>query len=156
MALFFGEFEQAIDESKHRLSISSALRDQIDRDTDGEGFVLVLGPDMHLWLYPEGYYRRLLSGMQRPPLPDRQSRRIDLLTAMARVLKNDSQGRVVLPEKSMKRAVISQQVTLVGVFDHIEIWPSEEWESHVQQSLPSYGEMLYEASDYRSPNTGEG
>lgn len=147
MALFVGEFEQAIDAAKHRLAICSALREQIDPETDGENFILVLGPDLHLWLYPEAYYRRLLATMKRSPLPDRQTRRMHLLTALARVLKSDSQGRVVLPEKSMRRAIISEQVTLVGVFDHIEIWPRDEWEKHVAEALPSYGEMLYEASD---------
>ncbi|MHC4295175.1 MAG: division/cell wall cluster transcriptional repressor MraZ [Planctomycetota bacterium] len=147
MALFVGEFEQSIDGVKHRLAISSALRDQIDAETDGRNFILVLGPDRHLWLYPEKYYRRLLATMRQSPLPDRHSRKMHLLTAMARVLKTDSQGRLVLPEKSMTRAVISEKVTLVGVFDHIEIWPADEWERHIDEALPTYGEMLYEASD---------
>jgi len=147
MALFVGEFEQVIDAAKHRLAISSALREQIDPETDGSNFILVLGPDRHLWLYPDKYYRRLLAGMKQSPLPDRQSRKIHLLTALARVLNSDAQGRVVLPEKSMRRALICEKVTLVGVFDHIEIWPRDEWESHVEQALPTYGEMLYEASE---------
>ncbi len=147
MALFIGEFEQSIDQAKHRLSISSALREQIDSDEDGKDFILTLGPDRRLWLYPDKYYRRLLMTMKRSPLPDRQSRRIHLLTAMARVVKCDSQGRIVLPEKSMSRAIIDEKVTLVGVLDHIEIWPTDQWEEHVEEELPHYGEMLYEASD---------
>jgi len=147
LALFFGEFEQTIDQTKHRLAISSALREQIDTEEDGKNFILVVGPERHLWLYPDVYYRRLLASLKRSPLPNRQLRRIHLLTAMARVLKTDSQGRVVLPETSMKRSVISESVTLAGVFDHIEIWPTEEWERHVAEALPSYGEMLYEASE---------
>jgi MraZ protein len=146
VALFFGEFEQSID-AKHRLAISSALREQIVPEEDGKDFILVLGPDRHLWLYPDLYYRRLLATLKRSPLPDRQTRKIDLLFAMARPIKADAQGRVVVPEKSMQRAVVSEQVTLVGVFDHIEIWPSQEWERHVAEALPSYGEVLYEASE---------
>ena len=146
MALLIGEFEQSID-SKHRIAISAPLRDQIIPAEDGKSFVLVLGPDRHLWLYPDLYYRRLLATMRRSPLPDRRTRRIDLLFAMARMVKPDSQGRIVLPEKSMQRAVISEKVTLVGVFDHVEIWPTEDWESHVEEALPTYGEVLYEASD---------
>ena len=154
MALFVGEFEQAISSTKHRLAISSALREQIDPETDGEGFILVLGPDRHLWLYPDAYYRRLLATLKQSPLPDRQSRQFHLLTALARIVKIDSQGRLVLPEKSMSRAIIAEQVTLVGVFDHIEIWPREEWETHVSEALPTYGEMLYQASD-RASAVGE-
>lgn len=146
MAIFVGEFEQSLD-AKHRLAISSALREQAVPEEDGTDFILVLGPDRHLWLYPDLYYRRLLATLKRSPLPDRQTRRIDLLFAMARVLKPDSQGRVVLPEKSMQRAVVAEKVTLVGVYDHIEIWPSEEWERHVEESLPTYGEVLYEAAE---------
>ena len=67
--------------------------------------------------------------------------------AMARPVKPDAQGRVVLPEKSMQRANVSDNVTLVGVFDHIEIWPTPEWEKHVAESLPAYGEALYEIGD---------
>jgi len=146
MALLIGEYEQTID-AKHRLAISAALREQIEPEEDGKGFILVLGPDRHLWLYPDKYYRRLLATLRRSPLPDRQTRKIDLLFAMARPLRADAQGRVVLPEKSMQRAVVSDQVTLVGVFDHIEIWPAEEWERHVQDALPSYGEVLYEVGE---------
>ena len=152
MALFVGEFEQTIDPGKHRLAISSALREQIDPDQDGRNFILVLGPDLHLWLYPEGYYRRLLASMKHSPLPERSSRDVHLLTALARVLKSDSQGRVVLPEKSLQRAVISDTVTLVGVFDHVEIWPRDEWERHVAEALPKYGEMIYQASERANAN----
>jgi len=146
MALLIGEFEQTID-AKHRLSISAALREQIDPERDGKNLIVVLGPDLHLWLYPDVYYKQLLMKLRPSPLPDRRTRKIDLLFGMARIVKADAQGRVVLPEKSMKRAKISDRVTLVGVFDHIEIWPAEEWEGHVEQALPTYGEVLYEASD---------
>lgn len=146
MATFFGEFEQTID-AKHRLAISAALRDRMDPEKDGSDFVLLLGPDRHLRLYPERYYNRLLESMPASPLPDRQTARIDLLFAMARVVKTDGQGRIVLPESSMRRAVIGEKVTLVGARDHIAIWPAEEWERHVAEELPGYGEALYEAGE---------
>ncbi len=146
MALFVGEFEQTLD-GKHRLAISVALREQLQPEEDGSNFFLVLGPDRHLWLYPDQYYRRLVAGLRRSAIPSRETRKIDLLFAMARMVKPDSQGRIVLPEKSMQRAIVSDRLTLVGVFDHIEIWPTDAWESHVESALPSYGEVLYEASE---------
>ena len=79
---------------------------------------------------------------------------IKLLFAMARFLKSDSQGRVVLPEKSMERAIVGERVTLVGMNDHIEVWPSDEWERHVQEQLPGYGETIYEAGERLRP-TGQ-
>jgi len=146
MVLLIGEFEATID-AKRRLAVSSAIRDQIDPHEDGENFILVLGPDRHLWLYPDRYYRRLLATMKRSPLPSRRQRKTDLFFAMARVLKPDAQGRVVLPEKSIQRAVVTDQVTLVGMNDHIEIWPRGEWDRRVEEGLSGYGEMFDEAAD---------
>lgn len=146
MALLIGEFETTID-AKHRLAINSSFRDQTDPREDGENWILVLGPDRHLWLYPDLSYRRMLARLQASPLPDRQTSKISLLFAMARYLKSDSQGRVVLPEKSMERAIVGEHVTLVGMNDHIEIWPSDDWEKHVQEALAGYGDALYEAGE---------
>src|SRR3972149_5986214 len=133
MALLIGDYPSTID-SKRRLAIAAALRERINLKKDGKDFILVMGPDHHLWLYPDLYYDRLLNTMKRSPLPDRQTQRIDLMFGTARPVKCDGQGRVVLPEISVQRAkqlgVFSDQVTLVGMFDHIEIWPAEAWERH--------------------------
>lgn len=146
MAFFIGEFEQTVD-AKHRLAINASLRDSMDPDEDGKDFVLILGPDRHLWLYPDALYRKMLQRLGSSPIPDRQSRKVDMMFAMARLLKMDAQGRIVLPEKSMQRAVIKDSVTLLGQNDHIAIWPTDEWERHVEAALPGYGEMVYEAAD---------
>ena len=146
MALLIGEIDQTID-AKRRLAISSAFRDLIEPEEDGTDFFLVLGPDRHLWLDPDLYYRRLLATLKRGPLPRREQRKIDLFFAMARFVRADSQGRVVLPEMSMKRAILADKVTLVGVKDHIEVWPADEWNRRVEAELSNYGEMLYEAAD---------
>lgn len=146
MALLIGEFETTID-AKHRLAIGSAFRDQISPDEDGENFVLILGPDRHIWLYPDRYYKRLVATMKRSPLPRRESAHFNLFFGMARVVKPDSQGRIVIPPKPLSRAVIADRVTVVGNDDHMEIWPEVDWEAHVEAALPRYGEMLYEAAD---------
>ena len=62
MPIFTGEHEQTIG-AKRRLAINSALREE-QLPEDGERFYLVLGPDKHLWLYPDEYYRRLASSMK--------------------------------------------------------------------------------------------
>ena len=147
MALLIGENEQTIDPAKHRLAINAMFRDQIDAEEDGTNFVLILGPDRHLWLYPDKYYSRLVATMKRSPLPTLQQRDMSLFFAMARVVKPDAQGRIVLPEKSMQRAMLAEQVTVVGNCDHLEIWPMTEWEQRVEKGLETYGQMLYEASD---------
>jgi MraZ protein len=154
MALFVGEFETTID-GKHRLAISSEFRQQMLPEQDGDSFFLTLGPDRHLWLYPDTSYRRLMDKLKRSPLPSRIAGKLTMFFATARQVTPDAQGRIVLPEKSMSRAIVAEKVTMVGNDDHLEIWPSEEWEKHVKEMMPSYGEILYEAADRLSTDRQE-
>jgi MraZ protein len=146
MALLVGEFECLMD-AKHRLAISSAFRDGVDPQQDGKDWVLLLGPDMHLWLYPDKLYERMLGNLRKAPLASRDSGLLTFVFAMARKLTADSQGRIVLPEKSLGRARVAENVTLVGGNDHIEIWPTAEWEQHVQRQLQNYPELFYQAAE---------
>ena len=149
MPLFIGEFDQSIDD-KNRLSISAALRELINTDEDGSNFILTIGPDGHLWLYPDKYYKKLISSMKRSALPTREQQKINLWFAVARMLKPDAQGRVVIPEKSMLRANLlgsDRKVTLFGSNDHIEIWPTDEYEQRLAEELPTLGDTLYEAAE---------
>lgn len=147
MPFFTGEHETTIG-AKRRLAISSALRDELQPE-DGKEFYLTLGPDKKLWLYPDAYYRKLAGTVKRSILPSRKTANMSMFFAMARLLKPDSQGRVVLPEKSLKRAAMEtvDNVTLVGKGDHIEVWPTQEWEALVDAAMDSYGDMLYEAAE---------
>jgi MraZ protein len=115
----------------------------------------MLGPDRHLWLYPDASYRRLMEKLKRSPLPSRMAGKLTVFFATARPVKPDAQGRIVLPEKSMGRAIVAEKVTMVGNDDHLEIWPSEEWEKYVKEMMPSYGETLYEAADRLSTDRPE-
>jgi len=152
--LFVGEFEQVID-AKHRLAIPAALRDGLDEDEYAGSFYLVLGARGLLWLYPDMYYRRLVATIKRSPLPARGAAGMDMLFAMARVIKPDAQGRVVLPEKSMRRVRITDNVTLVGTGDHVVIWPTEAWEQRLEETLPAYEQLLAEAADRLNDQVAE-
>ena len=138
MPLIVGEFDLSID-GKNRLAIPAAVRDQIDPETDGRDFYLVLAPDLHLCLYPDAYYRTLLGQRQGNPFL-RKGQKVSLYFPFARVVKPDGQGRFVLPPKSMQRAVMAKKVTLIGNGDHIAIWPTEEWAAYDESEWPHYGE----------------
>ena len=152
MALLIGESETTID-GKHRLAIGYAFREQIDADQDGKDFIAILGPDRHLWLYPDRYYRRLLSTLKRSALPTRESAHLNLFFGMARVVKPDAQGRVVIPPKLISRVTLSKEVTVVGHDDRLEVWPRDEWEKHVDEGMETYAEMLYQAADRLNAET---
>jgi len=48
--------------------------------------------------------------------------------ALASRVEWDSQGRVVLPEKLLKRAELGKEVTLIGMQDHLELWNRSDWD----------------------------
>ncbi|OPX24476.1 MAG: hypothetical protein B1H04_01985 [Planctomycetales bacterium 4484_123] len=139
MPLLVGAYRATID-AKNRLAIPAALRQQINPDVDGRHFYLVLTRTWHLVLFPDQYYRRLLEQRQM------QQRQVDPFLAdetedsklwfrLAQLVKPDSQGRFVIPTESKERAVLAEDVTLLGSGDHIAIWPTKEWEEHVRKKL---------------------
>ena len=73
--------------------------------------------------------------------------------AMARLLKTDDQGRIVLPPTSIEQAGLANEVTLVGNDDHIEIWPRDQWNTHAEKGKPDLGEVLSNASHQLAINS---
>jgi MraZ protein len=142
MKALIGNFDARVD-AKRRVAIASGIREQISSG-DGENFVLVPDPDpvagreCYLWLFPEIYFRRLASSMKRSTLDADQQRGLDRWLAIAQVVKPDGQGRVVIPERSIKYAVVPEDIKLSCSKNHIEIWPREKWEEEygVETALP--------------------
>jgi len=147
MPFFVGEFDAALDPKKKRLAIPAALREQIESEEDGTDYLVVLGPDRHLWLYPDRYFRKRVAPVQKNPFPSRRAQKLGSLFAFARLVKPDAQGRIILPEKPMGRAKVSDSLTLVGKGNHIEVWPAEEWVAQAEQDMSDYGKNLLDAGD---------
>jgi len=128
--VLFGEFELSIDD-KNRLLIPSEVRRSIDQAAQGDGFFLVVGVNRHPWLYPERYYEQLVTEVPADITPEQDLLAFDQLHfALASRLDPDKQGRVVLPDKILRRVGIEREVTLIGVRDHLELWNRTDWEVH--------------------------
>ena len=142
MLLLTGEFELSIDD-KHRLFIPTRVREQISPDDHGSGFYLVLGINRILSLYPDGYYQRIaLAVAPRTVAPDEMLAFERVNFALAGRVELDRQGRVLLPDKALKRANLKEQVTLIGVRDHLEVWNSQQWESYLGEHIGRHEQML--------------
>jgi MraZ protein len=48
---------------------------------------------------------------------------------MAGRIEWDKQGRVLFPDKFLKRSGVGKDVTLLGVRDHLELWSRTDWEA---------------------------
>jgi MraZ protein len=153
--LLIGEHDLTIDE-KNRLLIPSEIRKSMNADRDGTALFLVLGLNRKPWLYPERYYEELVYQAQPEITPGEEE--LDFAHAnfaLASKLEWDSQGRLLIPEKTLRRTELSREVTLIGSGDHLEIWNRTDWESRREQILARHAEIAIRAKKARqAPNGG--
>ena len=131
--VLYGNYELTVDD-KNRILVPSEVRKKLDPERDGEAFFLVTGRDGRLWLYPERHYELLVSRDPSELTPSEDTLAFDrLMLGLASRVEWDKQGRVLLPDKALKRAGIGKEVTLVGARDHLELWNRADWESEREQ-----------------------
>jgi MraZ protein len=145
MLLLTGEYQHVIDD-KSRVLISNRLRSQIDADEHGSNFYLVLGANGILCLYPERYFEQMvLSLAPQTTAPDEAVAFERMSFALASRVELDRQGRLLLNETLRKRAGLKEQITLVGVRDHIELWNSQDWDQYLCDHMPQYQKQMMQA-----------
>ncbi len=145
MLMLTGEYEHTLDE-KSRLFVTNKLRSQIDVEEHGSSFYLVLGANGILCLYPEKYFQQIvLAGAPGTAAPDEALVFERLSFALASKVELDRQGRLLLGEKTRKRAKLGNSLTLVGIRDHIELWNTEDWEKYLSENLSRYQQQMAQA-----------
>jgi MraZ protein len=145
MLLLTGEYQHVVD-NKSRVLISNKLRSQIDADVHGSSFYLVLGANGILCLYPEKYFEQIaLAVAPGATAPDETVAFERISFALASKVELDNQGRLLLNESLRKRAGLKDQITLIGVRDHIELWNSESWEQYLSDNMAQYQKQMSQA-----------
>jgi len=155
--LLIGEHELTIDE-KNRLLIPSEIRKSMNSDRDGTAFFLVLGLNRKPWLYPERYYEELVFQAETDITPGEEE--LDFAHAnfaLASRLEWDSQGRLLIPEKTLRRTELNREITMIGAGDHLEIWNRSDWDSRRDHIYARHPEIAIRAKKARkSPVGGTG
>ena len=145
MGLLTGEYQHVVD-NKSRILISNKLRSQIDVEEHGSNFYLILGANGILCLYPEKYFEQVaLSVAPGAAAPDEAVVFERMSFALASKVELDGQGRLLLNDKLRKRASLKDNITLVGVRDHIELWNSDNWEQYVSDHMGQYQKQVTQA-----------
>jgi len=145
MLLLTGEYQHLVDD-KSRVLISTKLRSQIDSEEHGSNFYLVLGANGILCLYPEKYFEQIvLAVAPDAAAPDETVAFERMSFALASKVELDGQGRLLLNDRLRKRARLKDQITLVGVRDHIELWNSESWEQYLSENMTQYQKQMSQA-----------
>jgi MraZ protein len=143
-----GTYELTID-IKNRLSIPFAIRRKLSEETDGHAFYVVPGRRKGtLALYAEKYYERLRA--DQPPddgLSDEAYAYRQFEYSQSALLDPDNQGRILIPERLLKRAGLDKDVVLIAVRDHLELWRQDAFESFESEMWPGYPEQRSRAVD---------
>ena len=148
--LLVGEYDLTIDD-KNRLLIPAEVRRSLVPERDGQGFYLVVGVNKVLWLYPEFYYEHLASSSRPEIVPNEHSLAYDQLTfAMASKLEWDKQGRVLIPDRMLKRAGLDREITMAAAGNHLELWNRAAWEAHREMLFQNSSEIALKAKQARA------
>jgi MraZ protein len=120
--MLLGEHEHSLDD-KNRLTLPARLRAHL-----GEQVIVTRGIDGSLDVYPRDEWERAsqrIRGLDTLSAGGRTMQR--LFASNATPVEVDRQGRIVIPAALLERLGIGRDVTVAGVFDHLEIWDRAAW-----------------------------
>ncbi len=126
--MLLGEHDHTLDE-KNRLTLPARFREEL-----GEGVVVSRGMDGCLYAYAVAHWERLADRIRALDPLSRESRVMQRHFFAGAVRGDlDKQGRMVLPASLLGDAGIRREVTIAGVYDHLEIWDRAKWRTHLHE-----------------------
>ena len=130
--MFLGEYEHTID-TKGRVAVPAKFRAQM-----AKGATLSKGQGTCLSVYTierwEEKSNELVASKSSAELRDFERR----IYPSASEIELDGQGRMIIPSKLRTYASLGNEVTVVGVRDHFEIWERTVWQKY-QERLDTEG-----------------
>ena len=125
--MLLGEHEHALDD-KNRLTLPARLRDQL-----GERVVVTRGLDGCLYVYAAAEWAKLAERVGTLDALSREARTMQrFFFASGTEAELDKQGRIVIPANLLESAGIGRDVTVAGIYDHLEIWDRAAWRDQRQ------------------------
>lgn len=134
--MFIGEYQHSIDD-KGRLAIPAKFRRKLTK-----GAVVTRGLDRCLFVYTPEEWKKLATKLAALPFSQANARAFArLMLAGAMDVEIDSQGRVVLPEYLRQYAQLGRDTVVAGLFNRLEIWNRETWESYKSETEKNSNEI---------------
>ncbi|MBR6728818.1 MAG: division/cell wall cluster transcriptional repressor MraZ, partial [Clostridia bacterium] len=119
-----GEYQHTVD-AKGRMFVPSKFRDDL-----GDTFIVTLGLDNCLFVFPQEEFDRLKAKLDAVSITNKDARQFArFFFARASECELDKQGRIMLPQNLRTYAGLTKEVTVVGVSNRVELWNTEAWES---------------------------
>ncbi len=129
--MLLGEFHCSAD-SSGRLTIPIEFSTEM-----GEGLTLTRGIDRCLFIYPTEEWQKLVAKMHgKLPLTSRDGRTFArLMFSGAQVCAPDQQGQIPLPATLRRYAGIEDEVVVIGLCTHLEVWSPQRWQAVNDQTI---------------------
>lgn len=136
--MLIGEFTHTLD-IKKRLAIPARFRKEL-----GEKAILTRGLNNSLFLYSQEKWQKLTEKLSQLPVGQADTRSfLRLMFAGAVEVELDQLGRILIPDYLKSYADLGQRVTIVGVYDRLEIWGEDRWE-HYKAEVEKNTDMIAE------------
>ena len=125
--MLLGEHDHALDD-KNRLTLPARQRDQL-----GDRVVVTRGLDGCLYVYAAAEWAKLAERVGTLDPLSREARTMQrFFFASGTEAELDKQGRIVIPANLLESAGIGRDVTVAGIYDHLEIWDRAAWRDQRQ------------------------
>lgn len=139
-----GTYHRTLDE-KQRLAVPKKLRDGLVGE---QNHVLFVAPETEraLSLYSTTEFERRANRLEDLSAHHSTIRNYQrLYYSQAEQMELDAQGRIRLPERLMAFAGLRQEIVLLGVHDHVEIWDRARWGEFLERYGDAFDRMADEA-----------
>jgi len=134
--MFIGEYRHTID-TKKRLALPAKFRTQL-----GKTIVITRGLDNCLVVYPLKEWKIMSDKLGKLPTSQVEARgfaRIMLAGAME--VNLDKLGRILIPDYLKKYAHLKKNVVVCGIFNRLEIWDAQRWETYRGKMEKEVGDL---------------
>ena len=117
-------------DDKRTITLPRAVRDQFG---DADVVLVSPGPDQCLWVTDPAHQERLAERLEHSPAREVDVRVFKrLYYAQTEKAEVGADGRVTVSDRLAQFAGLSQEVVLVGIDDHFELWDAARWKQYTQ------------------------
>ena len=141
--MFAGEFRCKLDD-KGRFFIPSSIRELLDKGKPDQtkSVMFVRGQTECLWLYALPDWEQKLA-RARETLDDDQSRLfMHFIVSETTASEIDRSGRICVPRRLRELSGIEDEMVVIGMYDRLEVWSLEEWNSYLARMEEKYETSL--------------
>ena len=124
-----GRFVYNMDE-KNRLVMPPKFREVLQNAT------MTIGLDQCIAIYPENEWISFCDRLINMDSSQEEARQnIRMFIGSAEEVEIDKQNRIKIPQALQMDVGIERECMIVGVMNHIEIWPLKAWQEYKQLSM---------------------